>query len=509
MLSLGVRKVIMSNAVETNPQPTRSAGRIIARNTIFGVGAQLALRVANFVFTVLVVRTLGDAHFGQYSIVLAWAGLFSVIGDLGINQYLAREIARDKNKADELFWDTVVLRVILAILASVITVGGAVLLTDYTPEVILGIALFTMTYFFSAVVAPLQSILGGNERLDVLSVMNVLSQIIYMVLAGAFLFMGLGFIWLVIAGVVNMPIIAWLQWRSVKRNQLGPPRFRLNRSLWLGVIRAGLPFAAVQLSLSFAFQVDTIFLSHYTNDVVVGWYSAAYRLTLTILSISRSFNDAILPTLSREHAQDPDSIRPWYYTSVRFIIMFGLPIAVGGSLLSSQFISIYGEDFLPSTLAFAILVWDVPFVIYHSFCGNIATSIKREGAAARIYTSVGVLNVLLNALLVPRVGIAGACFATVLTDFFGAALFYVVLRRELGPGLKFKKLIFVGMAAVVMGVVVYVLRDLNLLLVVLLGAGSYTLLLWLLPSFTDTERQQLIHTASRVTRRFRPMLSRG
>ena len=88
-------------------QPQRSAIRTIARNTIWGIGAQFALKGANFLFSVLIVRKLGGEQFGQYWIVLAWTGLFSVIGDLGITQYLTREIARDGRRTEELFWDTV------------------------------------------------------------------------------------------------------------------------------------------------------------------------------------------------------------------------------------------------------------------------------------------------------------------------------------------------------------------------------------------------------------------
>ena len=384
-------------------QPERNVGRIIARNTIFGVGGQVALRIANFIFTVLVVRTLGEDHFGQYSVVLAWAGLFSVIGDLGINQYLAREIARDRDNANLLFWDTVVLRAMLAVLASIITVGGALLLTGYNSDVIIGIALYTSSYFFMALFAPIQSILTGNERLDVITAMNVAMQIIFMVLAGLFLLLGFNFVWLILASIINIPIVTAMQWVVMRRNKLGPPRWRINASMWMSVIRAGMPFAAVQLSLSFAFQIDTVFLSRYTTDAIVGWYSAAYRLTLTLLTISRSFNDAILPTLAREHAHNPDTVRTWYHTSVRFIILIALPIAVAGSILSRGIVVIYGENFAPSALAFGILIWDIPFVMYHAFCGNIATSIKREGGAARIYVSVGILNVILNALLISEI----------------------------------------------------------------------------------------------------------
>ncbi len=494
MLSEVQERVYMSDTVDTQPvnQPTRSAGRIIARNTAFGIGAQLALRVASFIFTVLVVRTLGDEHFGRYSIVLAWAGLFSVIGDLGINQYLSREIARDKEASNRLFWDTVILRIILAILASTMTVGGAILLTDYSTEIIVGIAIFTSTYFLQAFLAPLQSLLVGNERVDIMSVMTVLNQVLFMTLAGLFLYLGFDFIWLVIASAITLPIMTLLHYQSIKRNQLGPPRFRINRGLWWGVIRAGMPFAMVQLSLSFAFQVDTIFLSTYTSDAVVGWYNAAYRLTLTLLTLSRSFNDAILPTLAREYVANPDSVRPWYYTSVRFIAMIGLPIAIGGSLLSDKIGLIYGEDFLPATLALAILIWDLPFAMYHSLCGNITTSISREGQAARIYVSIGILNVILNAILVPRIGLVGACFATVITDAIGAVLFYLVLRKTLGAGLNLNRMLRLLTSSLLMALVVLLLRDAHLLVVIAAGGTAYLLIVWFSGAISMDERMRII-----------------
>src|SRR5690242_7367069 len=99
-------KPVMSEVENAVARPERSAVQRIARNTFIGVGAQLGLKLASAVFQVLVVRQLGGAEFGEYSSVLAWAGLFSVLGDMGVTQYLAREVARDRSKTEELFWDT-------------------------------------------------------------------------------------------------------------------------------------------------------------------------------------------------------------------------------------------------------------------------------------------------------------------------------------------------------------------------------------------------------------------
>lgn len=484
----------MSETPVQTTAPDRSAGRIIARNTLWGMAAQLALKGANFVFSVLVVRTLGGEAFGQYWIVMAWAGLFSVIGDLGITQYLTREIARNPQRNEDLFWDTVSLRFILAIIATVVTVGGALLITDYSHDIILGILVFCGTYFFQILLAPLTSVLVGRERIDISSTLTVVMQVLWMIFAGLFLYLGFNFLWLFIAGILNMPIVTALAYWFVRRNQLGPPRFRVNPAMWRSVVRAGLPFGFTQIALSFAFRVDTIVLSQFVSEYEVGLYNVAYNLVLTLVSLIASFGAAVMPTLAQEHARDPASILPWYYSSVKILIFIGLPIAVGGTLLAQPVISfLYQPEIAPAAIVLAILVWDLPFVMYHSFAGQIANSTVREGAAARIYISLGFVNLALNLLMVPRIGVVGSAFATVLTDAAGAALFYFLYRREFGAGLGFKRLLRLAAAAALMGGVILLLNGLNFLLIIPISGAAYLALVWVSGAFSHSERAYLVN----------------
>lgn len=488
----------MSEIQETSVTPARSVGRTIARNTILGVATQFGLKIATFIFNVLVVRTLGGEEFGQYSIVLAWAGLFSVLGDLGVTQYLAREIARDPDKKDELFWDAVALRFLLAILSSVTTVVGAVLFTDYSPEIIIAIAVFTAGYFFQVIIAPYYSILTGSERVDIVSILMSVTQITFMVLAAIFLYMRLGFLWLFIAGLINLPLTIFLQMWAIRRYHLQPPHLKLNVRNWWGIILAGLPFGFIQLSLSFAFRVDTIILSRYVSDTQTGWYNVAYNLVFTILGISTSFNNAILPTLAREHVLNPETVKSWYYNSARVMIFISLPIAVGTTLVANDLVALlYQPEIAPAAIALAILIWDLPFVMYHSFCGNVVQSIKREVGAARVYGTLGVFNVLINLLFVPRFGIVGSSFATVLTDLLAAAQFYFLLRHEFGPGLQFNRLLRLACAAVAMGIMVYFVRGLSLFVAIPVGALTYMLFIRLFRVFSQ-EEQEMFGRAVRI-----------
>ena len=149
--------------------------------------------------------------------------------------------------------------------------------------------------------------------------------------------------------ILNLPVMLVLNVIFIRRNYLGIPRFSIQPRLWRAILRAGFPFAFMQLALSFSYRVDTIFLSHVVSDAEIGWYNTAYGLTLTLLTFSRAFNDAFLPSLSREHAINPYLVRPWYYRIVKGIIFFTLPLSVGGALLADTIIRmLYGYEYAPA-----------------------------------------------------------------------------------------------------------------------------------------------------------------
>lgn len=506
MPDLAVSEEFVESMESPVVQPERNVGRIIARNTAFGLASQVVLKIIGFLFNVLVINRLGDSSFGQYSIVLSWATLFAVLGDLGIAQFYTREIARNRDKASEWFWDVVVLRFCLAILASAVTTGGAIVF-GYSTEIVIAIGLYTSTYYLQALLQPLVSIIEGNERIDITSVFAIIAQVIFMGSGAIFLFLGGSFVWLVVASLITIPLLIVLCIWVIRKNKLSPPAFQLKFALWKMLVRGGLPFAMIQVSLSFAFQSDNIFLSKYGySDQQVGWYSAAYSLMLTASVMIGSFNRAILPSLAREHEKNPDSIVPWYYRSVKALAFIGMPVAVGGMLLSDKLIGFLYPEYPPASIAFAILIWYIPMHLYTAFSGNLTTSIKKESSAARIFLGEGLVNVALNFVLIPPFGVVGASFATLLTEVFGSALFYVLFRRTFGPGLNFKKTSRLAFSALLMGVVVFLLRDLGLGLGVLIAIGAvfYLLLVWLTRAFSQSELEVFKTLFQRVRLRLLP-----
>src|SRR3972149_4069479 len=131
-------------------RPPQTLGRTIARNAAFVTVGGILLKVVNFAFGIYVVRRLGDDRFGQYSIVLAFVGLFQIFAELGISQFVMREISRGRDKASSLFWNLVAVRLVLAALGIAgITIGAAGI--GYSDALVLGVFLYTWTFVLSAI----------------------------------------------------------------------------------------------------------------------------------------------------------------------------------------------------------------------------------------------------------------------------------------------------------------------------------------------------------------------
>jgi O-antigen/teichoic acid export membrane protein len=487
--------------VETT-QPQESLIGTVLKNATFGTLGIIVLKLANFLFNVFVVRRLGDDRMGQYATALAFVGVLQIIAELGITQYVMREIARDHGKVKTYFWNLVVLRVLLALFSlALIPVLGY--LYGYRGDVLLGIAIYTSSFLLAAISMPLIMVLTAHEKLGQVTLINVGSQIIFMIIGTVILLSGLSFVWLIANNLVGLTFNGLLSYVFIRRLKIEGFRFNLNTRLWLPMIRAGLPFGINGLMMSIAYSIDTVILSRFVPDAEVGWYGVAYSLVFALLSFMGGFKQALVPSLSRVYAQDESVVKRWYQAMVRMIVTISLPIAVGGFLLASQIINfLYTAEFAPSALALKILIWDVPLLMFANYAGDMTTISNKERAAARIYTINTTANVVLNLLLIPRFGMLGAAVVTVLTDLISALQFYLLLRNQMSLPPVRAMILKAGAAAALMGGVVLLLRPLHFLIAIAAGVVIYFALAFLFRLLGPDELNLLRRVFASLRQRF-------
>ncbi len=453
--------------------PHRDLGKIVLRNTIaLTIGGWLT-RLLNFLFIIYAVRVLGDEGLGHFATVVAFVGLFSVFFELGLAQYVERNIARERENAAALFWNLLALRLILAALG-VVALTAIAWGVGYDPILVAGICIYSLTFLFSAFTVPLTTLLTANERFDLSTAIALVTQFVNIAAGMLFLWLGFGFMALVYTGFVAMPVQLVLTFWIVRRAGLGPPPWRVHLTAWRGIVVASLPFGLTSLALVFNFNVDTVIIGLFHEASEVGLYNAAYRLVFNAVGIMGGFMVAITPSLAREHMVDPERVRRWVRVSTHWLMLFTLPAAAGLSLLAPRVVGLlYGAEFSGAAPALAIIAWDIPLMMLLAFYGNVTAAVGLERPAARIYLIASGANLVLNLLFIPAFGIIAASIVTIVTDLITGGLFLRLLREQLELRRGYATYLRMALATAGMSAVVWLAAPLPLALLIGVGAAVY------------------------------------
>ena len=154
-----------------------------------------------------------------------------------------------------------------------------------------------------------------------------------------------------------------------------------------------------------------------TEEKVVGYYSAAYKLFEVVILLPTTFMLVLFPYLVSE----------FYENRARFQNNFKKVLAIysltGGAIslvlwgFASEIITlIYGENFFPATPMLNILAWAASLYFINFLLSNILIASSREVINTWNLGGVTVLNIVLNLALIPQYGAMGATWATLFCE---------------------------------------------------------------------------------------------
>ncbi len=455
--------------------------RTIARNSALTLVAQIAIKLLSFAFTVLIVRRLGASDYGQYAAVAAFGSMFLFIGDLGLSPYLVREVARLRDEPDgsvrvrQLYGTVIGLRLLLS-LAGVALMLVAAWFTGRPLVMIGALLLNAVGMLLYALEGTSEAVLAGYERLDLVAGAKVVYQFTFVTLGGVALIFGLGYYGLIYATLAAIGLLTVLCWRATA--SLGVRPSGAVHDLWPTLLRASLPFGIVAFTLGLSYKFDSVLLNIFHGDAVTGYYNAAYNLVFATAFISNAINTALYPTLSRQVTHDPAALPHMYGRVLRYLLLIGLSIAVGASFLADRLVPfLFGAGYAPSIMALRIVIWVVPLMFSSELLGYAVIIGGQERRVVRsVLVSTG-LNVAVNLALVPRYGLLAAAIMTVITELVLVSQYLWILRTQLRHVNWEYTFMRPATAALLMGGLVLLLRDLPVLVVVGVGVAAYSILL--------------------------------
>ena len=460
----------------------------IAKNTGVLAISQVITSIVGFILLIYIARYLGEVGFGKYSFAVSFTALFTIFANLGINQFIIREIARNKELTNEYLTNVSIIKLLLSFLAF-----GSIVLTinlmDYPQDTTYAVYLFGGYMILTSFALTFRSIFQAFERMEYHAVVMIIEKLILITLVLFVLFSGYGLIELayayVFAGIVDVTLSF-----SIVLIKIAKPKPTIDFSLWKTLIIGSIPFGLNALFGVLFFRIDTVMLSVLKGDAAVGIYNAAYVPLLALTGIiSQMVITALYPVMSRYFISSKDSLETFTRLSSKYMAIIGFPIAIGCFMLADRFIILlYADQYSASIIAFQILALYIPIRLVSSITGTLLTSINRQTLRTVSAGLSALFNIVLNAVMIPYLSYIGASIATVLSEVFLYFVFIYFINKHYKKLELHKHFIKPLVASLVMGGFVFYFKSVNLFLLVVLASLVYFVILVLLRTFTQEDK---------------------
>ncbi len=390
-------------------------------------------RVVRLVVVVALARMLGVRTFGGYAFALAYAETWCVFADWGLHGVMVRAMARDPTRAPTILGQGIALKAALSLAgwAAASLVAFFALPAGETQGATLVACLFI---FVSFRVVSLRAAFEAPFRARLKMTAPTLAWM------GAEALSALCLLWAAWRGW-SLPALVGVQLLGTLPGVFAlltaclremRPRLDFRFPLWRRLLAEALPVGAAHLCIIAYARVDLLMLEWMSGAASVGVYAAAYRLTGSVGVLPAALAAALLPVVVRAHAAG-GRVADLYRGALSLVTAAALPLAVGGFAFAQEVVSLlYGPAYHGVADALRVLCWTmaVNFSLYVATMFLVA--LGRERAFLLYGVSLALLNVGLNALLIPRFDFVGAGWASLLTESFMACACLAALARRAG-----------------------------------------------------------------------------
>lgn len=408
------------------------------------VGLRLVLMLVNFGTAMLLARLLGPGQYGTYVFAFSVMTIAALPGQAGLPLIMVRDIAAH---GVDRAWGRVASLLIrsrqMMLGYSVLAIAGFALASGLLADRVgagqaealfwAGFVLpgFIVVRVAGASIRGLQRVLAG--------------QIVETLVRPGLLLTGLLTFWLLLgapgdagqamaihagAAMLALCVALMMQWRYFHRRLAGIKPDHDTGAILRSIGPLSL-IAGMQLIID---RTDILMIRALRSPEEVGYYQVALQWAGLVLFSQQAVLFVSGPRVARDYRrEDLAAVQATLTRAARFMVLGALPVALILLVFGRQIIALtFGPSYLPAFAALVILVLGAAVQASFGAIIQLAKMVRWEGLLVRMVAAAAVLNIALNALLIPRLGIEGAAWASILATLLWTGALVVIAERRLG-----------------------------------------------------------------------------
>jgi len=461
---------------------------------IIAVGlANVLSALTGILFLPLVTKILGVSDYGiwvQSQTITSLIVSFVALGlPYAMNRFLAAEM--DKKVIKEDFWSvtlfvlpiTLAISLIILVMSSQIAnlfFGGATKIVMASSLLIL---VSTLNYVFLSFFRTFRQMM----KYAVFTTVSVYAQvgiIIYLILKGYGVFS------MVIATIiVNAALLGVLFFLIVHQIGMVRPRFSRIKAY----LRFGLPTVPGYIASWVIDSSDKFFIGHFLGVTSVGIFAAADSLGSIPIMIGTILSLVLPPTLSKLYDEKKmQELKTHLSYSLKYSLVLMIPFVFGSAVLAAPILKLFSTTATAFYGRAVLIFTSINSLIFVTgvILNQILMPVKKTKIGGTSWTIAAFVNLGLNMILVPVLGIIGTVVSTLIAYLISLSIQLYFSLKEITFKIDWPSIAKCFIASIIMSLCLWKINpdnSIHTILAVVLGVIIYGLMIIFLKVFRKEE----------------------
>jgi O-antigen/teichoic acid export membrane protein len=399
------------------------------KDSIFYLIPSILSRGIGFFLLPVYTRVLSPADYGAFDLFMVAASLINLTIALEVSQGLARHYPDAKRLGEGALyastglWFTLLTYSVALLLAFpfAATLSTAIVGTDlYVDEFKLALIYF----LFNGLFLYSQSQLRWDLRSKQFAISSIIVTVVTAILAlalSAGLSMGLSGI--LLALIISNALGALYSFATLK----GIFSFTFSIPKLKEMLIFSLPLVPSSILVFLNHYIDRVMINHYLGLEETGIYGVGFRIASIMAIIGAAIQGAITPLIFNHYkeSETPRQIATIFqvFTAVSLLMLMGL------ALFIKEFLTLMTtEAYYASSTVILILAPSILLSAMYVFAPGISIA-KKTHMIVWINLAAAIINIGLNFILIPQIGLNGAAIATFASNLLAFAIYMHFSQR--------------------------------------------------------------------------------
>ncbi len=394
------------------------------------------------VISIYVANYLLTYNNGILSTSFSYVYLFASIAGLGLDSFIVKELHEFPEKRDKILGTAFILKVIagLACIPAIFLAWQLFPLTETPYQIILILSFTGVLQSLTVVDSYFQSEVQSKYIMQVQIIGNLMSAAVKFILIqndAPLIY----FVYALLFDVFVLSVGYFFMYQRKGRTIL---KWEFDKKLAIRLLKLSWPLIISGIMVSVYMKIDTIMLKEIlgkTGTAAAGAYDTVVRFSEALNFVPVAIVTSLFPAILNARRDDSIRYQKRLQNLYDLMVWLSFSFAIFVTFASPYIYKLFNPEYAAASPVLSLHVWGSVFVFLGVASGQVLIA-EGFNKLAFIRTGIGALiNIALNFILIPKMGMMGTAIATVIA-YFSAAFLILFIPKTRPQGIMMLKSLF-------------------------------------------------------------------